>query len=86
MILKDAQTYRAPDGRRFIAKSESRQYDPTGAWTLVPPELYQVAESSWRISISQLLFVENEGIYAIDLSSRPLVRDTGWTLADLVPE
>jgi len=91
MPFREGAFYLAPDGRRFRAQLDSKQYRPPPhrSWTLIPvrPDNQENANSgSWRDKLSQMLFLEEGRLIAFDFNCAKIVNDTGWTAADLQPE
>jgi hypothetical protein len=77
MEWQDGVNYRAPDGRVFTAKMEKREHAALPGWTFVPPSLK--SNWSWRDSLEQLLFSEDDKIVYFDFSGTvPTCVDTGW--------
>ena len=83
----DAGTiYHAPDGRRLRAEREHRRYDDQEGWALVPVESDE-QNLSWRDRLSRIIFLEHGKLVYFDFSGLlPRANDTGWRVADLVPE
>jgi hypothetical protein len=84
MTLQDGATYRAPDGRLYRAKRQTRRYAPGYTWTMVPPHLD--THRAPRLNyIEEYLFEEGGKLYRSDRHAIPInLRDTGWTLDYLV--
>jgi len=80
MPLHDGQVYRVPDKKVYRAKQESQSTERH--WTLIPLHLEQIQAKSWRDAINDLLFLDAGKVYRIDVSSLPVVKDTGWTAKD----
>jgi hypothetical protein len=89
MTLQDGAIFITPDGRRFRAKLEIRNYAPDDpAWTFVPadqdPELD--SRDTWRDKTGRMLFVESGMIVQLDFETAAIAVDTGWTVEDLRAE
>jgi hypothetical protein len=81
MPLKEGATYFAPDGRRFKAELATRQYGSEPSWVLLPEDTD--SRDQWRDRLSRMLFLEGGRIVQFDFDSERLIKDTGWTEADL---
>jgi hypothetical protein len=79
-LLKQGNIYGTPDGRRFRAELDSRQYGPHRSWTLTP--VYTSGGMS-RDALEQMLFLRRERVFRLDFTTATVVVDTGWTAADL---
>jgi hypothetical protein len=89
MKLQDGAIYITPDGRRFRAKLEIRNYAPEDpAWTFVPADRDTDASGgdTWRDKTSRMLFVERGLIVQFDFDTVGIAVDTGWTMEDLRAE
>lgn len=82
--LQDGQAYRTPDGRVFRATLEIRRYSPEPAWSFAPLEANR--NHTWLEGLEQQLFFEDGRLVYYDFSGPgPQIRDTEWTINDLVP-
>jgi hypothetical protein len=89
MRLQDGAIYITPDGRRFRAKLEVRNYAPDDpAWTFAPADRDTQRDSrdSWRDNTGRMLFVEHGMIVQLDFETAAIAVDTGWTVEDLRAE
>jgi hypothetical protein len=80
MPLKQGHIYRSPDGRRFRAKLDGRQYGPHRSWRLTPVRASRVMS---REALEQQLFLRCGRVFRLDFARATIVVDTGWTAADL---
>jgi hypothetical protein len=79
--------YRCPDGRKMRAHKETKPYQTEHSWTLIPLDDNEAfVKLPTRERISRLLILEETGIYYISFDDGPCLRDTGWTVAELVFE
>jgi len=83
MSLQQGYTYRTPDGRRFRAELDSRQYGKQQSWTLIP---VYAGDGMSRDVLEQMLFLRRGQVFRLDFTMAPQAVDTGWTEADLQPE
>ena len=88
MPLEEGAIYHTPDGRRLRATSDPRRYHAERAWTLTPVDAAKesISTAPTRDRLSGLLFVEGGKLYRLVFEAAPLIRDTSWTVADLVKE
>jgi hypothetical protein len=85
MLLKDGGIYRCLDGRVFRACKETKPYEK-GSWTLLPVDDEDAfGKLPTRDRISRMLFVQGDRIYHMPFDGGPAVRDTGWTVNNLMP-
>lgn len=85
MTLQSGRIYLAPDGKRYRALLENDAVDH--AWTLVPVDLEQIDDCSWRDTLEQLLFLAQDKIVTCRFAPNgPAVEDTGWKTSDFTHE
>ena len=86
MELKHGTVYSTPDGRRFRARAEIRRSDPNPTWTLVPVTLDEAQDVTLRSILGYYLFLEKGRFVFFEFATDgPFVRETKWTVDDLVP-
>jgi hypothetical protein len=84
MPLQEDAVYVAPDGRRFQAQLDKRQYGMHRSWTLIPlPGSDSTKSSLSRDVLERMLFLDRGKIVRFDFKSPAVVIDTGWKAADL---
>ncbi len=85
MPLVNGHIYSTPDGKRFCAQLEKRQYAGLDqSWALLPTD--EDEHETWRDRLGQMLFIERGRIIQLNLDLPHIIVDTGWTAADLRAE
>jgi hypothetical protein len=90
MPLEHGAIYLSPDGRRFQAQLDKRQYGKYRSWTLLlvqtnTPNSHKDGTLA-RDILENMLFLDHGKIVRLDFGGVPIMVDTGWTAADLCRE
>jgi hypothetical protein len=89
MLFEQDAVYVAPDGKRYLAQEDKRQYSQEKSWTFIPvmyPTRAISRNDMARDTLEEMLFFDHGRIVKIDFESAGIMVDTGWTAADFRPE
>jgi hypothetical protein len=87
MELRSGVCYRFPDGRRLKARLDFPHFSSVPVWSFEPPDSVESLDRlPTRDRVSQMLMLQGEKIFRYDFVHGPTIRETRWTVADLVEE